>query len=240
MKYLISESQMARLLKRYTNALGMKLGLTEYESAYDLPEIFQKTNNPSDLDLYIKKFGPMYVLETDEWDYMVQNVAGKWAIEDERGFVHSPENVVRNLGLSAIDISFDELFDILSQKEPEEKHKMMSEGKLDNAIYEYIDEMYKPNFTDGEKEQWGPETYKFFQIELDMIGYFVLYRDGKPSYRFFRNKYFKDAKYNTLLILPDIEQELDQLFGDIWKPIFIKWFEYGTGVKVESLNVARL
>ena len=246
----MTESQMGKLLRKYMESMDLNIKLYKVYDFDYLPLVFRRLFLRDELYDYLKRFGFVYVLEAGNRKYMIQRFYNNkldnysFIITSDEGYNITEEQLLSQLSLDALSDSFSEIFDLLllylDVRIVEGNGKLVSEGKLDRAIYEYIDEMYKPNFTDGQKEQWGPETYKFFEIELDMLGYFVLYRDGKPSYRFFRNKYFRDAKSNTLLILPDIENELEQLFGDRWKPIFIKWFEDGTGVKVKALSVARL
>lgn len=250
MKYLITESQMGKLLRKFMESIDLEIKLYKVYGFSKLPLVFRQRYLQDVLWEYFKRFGFMYILQAGDRKYLIQRFYShttndyKFVIFDDNGFDLHEHQLLSQLSLDALSDSFSEIFELLLLNSDvriiESKRELVREDRMDKIIYEYIDEMYRPNFTDGEKEQWGPETYKFFEIELDMLGYFVLYRDGKPSYRFFRNKYFRDAKSNTLLILPDIENELEQLFGDRWKPIFIKWFEDGTGVKVKALSVARL
>lgn len=259
MKYLMTESQMGKLLRKYMESMDLNIKLYKVYDFDYLPLVFRRLFLRDELYLafqskshhndYFKRFGT-YVLESGNRKYVIQRFYNNklndysFIITSDEGFNITEEQLLSQLSLEGFSDSFSEIFDLLllylDVRIIESKRELVREDRVDKIIYEYIDEMYRPNFTNGEREQWGPETYKFFEIELDMLGYFVLYRDGKPSYRFFRNKYFRDAKSNTLLILPDIENELEQLFGDRWKPIFIKWFEDGTGVKVKALSVARL
>lgn len=241
---------MGKLLRKYMESIDLNIKLYKVYSFDKVPLVFRKLFLPDELYDYLKRIGFLYVLESGNRKYMIQRFYNSklddysFIITSDEGFNITEEQLLGRLSLDALSDSFSEIFDLLllylDVRIIESKRELVREDRMDKIIYEYIDEMYRPNFTNGEREQWGPETYKFFEIELDMLGYFVLYRDGKPSYRFFRNKYFRDAKSNTLLILPDIENELEQLFGDRWKPIFIKWFEDGTGVKVKALSVARL
>lgn len=241
---------MGKLLRKYMESMDLDIKLYKVYGFHKLPLAFKKIYLQDELWDYFKMFGFVYILESGNRKYMIQRFYSRqlngysYIITSDKDFFITEGQLLSELSLDGLSDSFSEIFELLLSnldvRIVEGDERLVSEGKMDQAIYEYIDGMYRPTLGDGEKEQWGPETYKFFEIELDMLGYFVLYRDGKPSYRFFRNKYFRDAKSNTLLILPDIEKELDELFGDRWKPIFIEWFEYGTGVKVESLNVARL
>lgn len=251
MKYLITESQMGKLLRKYMESMDLDIKVYKVYGFSKLPLAFRKIYLQDELWEYFKMFGFVYILELGDRKYMIQRFYSRslndysYIITSDKDFVITEEQLLRELSLDGLSDSFSEIFELLLSnldvRIVEGDGRLVNEGKMDQAIYEYIDGMYRPNFgDDGRLEEWGPETYKLFDAELDMLGYFVLYRNGKPSYRFFRNKYFRDAKSNTLLILPDIENELEQLFGDRWKPIFIKWFEDGTGVKVKALSVARL
>lgn len=247
----MTESQMGKLLRKYMESIDLNIKLYKVYSFDKVPLVFRKLFLPDELYDYLKRIGFLYVLESGNRKYMIQRFYNSklddysFIITSDEGFNITEEQLLSRLSLDALSDSFSEIFNLLllylDVRIVEGDGRLVNEGKMDQAIYEYIDGMYRPNFgDDGRLEEWGPETYKLFDAELDMLGYFVLYRNGKPSYRFFRNKYFRDAKSNTLLILPDIENELEQLFGDRWKPIFIKWFEDGTGVKVKALSVARL
>jgi hypothetical protein len=36
--------------------------------------------------------------------------------------------------------------------------------------------------------------------------------------------------------MPWVYEQLDGLFGDMWKPIFIKWFEKNSGLKIRHFD----
>ena len=111
--------------------------------------------------------------------------------------------------------------------------------RLKQTILDYFDENLTP--VDG----W--ETTEAYNNELNSYGYeiFMFLEDPEtyeeqdhiwytthknPSIRIPKNK-------SPLVAIPDSDfNSLEGYFGDIWKPIFIEWFQKNTGLPVKTVD----
>ena len=84
---------------------------------------------------------------------------------------------------------------------------------------------------------WGPELHKVLDKELKTYGYITFFIDDEIGYIFIGPKPitgFKDT--NSLYVAKFIDERLTDLFGDMWRPVMVKWFEDNTGWDVKNLN----
>jgi len=95
---------------------------------------------------------------------------------------------------------------------------IISESKIESVIREYLDDNYYPDY--GWLE---PEVYKEEFENWDEI-YFEV--NDHARYKYVSGKL-------TVGQSPD----LDGYFGKLWRPVFIKWFEEHTGLKVHEFKV---
>jgi hypothetical protein len=109
---------------------------------------------------------------------------------------------------------------------------VITESKLNKVIQNYLNKNYIPDIG------WGPEIFEFVedQIEVDTSYRFTV--DNFTSYIFF-GETDSDTKIKpkTLHIVPDIANDLTDLFDDRWHSIFVDWFENGTGLDVDHLDI---
>ena len=162
MKYLITESQMGKLLRKYMEATDLDIKLYKVYGYYKLPLVFRKLYLPDELGEYFKRFGFMYLLESNGKKYLIQRLYNNrldsysFMISNDEGFTITEEQLLRELSLDALSDSFSEIFDLLllylDVRIIESKRELVREDRMDKIIYEYIDEMYRPNFTNGERE----------------------------------------------------------------------------------------
>lgn len=124
---------------------------------------------------------------------------------------------------------------------------VITESKLNYAIYDYIDNL----FHDGKKIEMVKNTrtdddtlddvevaraYDFFHKGEDELFTWT----GREYYERLYNK----SVWNKWLELAPILEILDyrkldtlnNMFGDLWRPIFIKWFEDNFLLPVKTLN----
>jgi hypothetical protein len=117
---------------------------------------------------------------------------------------------------------------------------IITESKLESAIISYLDENFIPDYG------WSyPDVY---QREVEQYGDVNFFINDQDSYIYYEcnadneiiNGSEDDHLYNykcpLLSIYPRISQQLNSLFGDIWKPVFKKWFEENTGLIVNQIT----
>ena len=112
---------------------------------------------------------------------------------------------------------------------------LISESKINKVILDYISD----EFTPSKDKYWGPELHKDHykdHIDLhDALGF------GLGSYESLMFAYYGEWDgYDYLYRLslePFVADKLTSLFGDLWKPIFIKWFEHNTGLEVKEFLI---
>jgi hypothetical protein len=121
---------------------------------------------------------------------------------------------------------------------------IITENRLEKAIIKWLDDEYYPDYGWYENDRAG--TY---QDDVDKFGDVIFFIDDDESYTYYgcnaNNRYgnlFGDdgylSKYECplLSIGPKVSQSLTSVFGDIWKPIFQKWFEEHTGLQVKQFT----
>jgi hypothetical protein len=118
---------------------------------------------------------------------------------------------------------------------------VITESRLEKLVTDYLDDLYYPDYG------WAnPDVY---QKDVKQYGDLVFFIDDQDSYVYYgcnagneNDKMFAsyghlyNYKCPLLSIYPRISERLDSTFGDIWKPIFKKWFENNTGLEVAQLT----
>lgn len=107
---------------------------------------------------------------------------------------------------------------------------IITESRLDVFIYDYLNENYTPD------TGWlAPVHYRRY---VDRSGSYEFIVDDKVGFAFVgksKNKVLF-PKLNTLLLWEHTDANLSDLFGDMWKPVMVKWFEDNTGLEVKHLS----
>ena len=107
---------------------------------------------------------------------------------------------------------------------------IISESRLDKLIYEYLDENYTPD------TGWlAPVHYKRY---IDRSGSYEFIVDDKVAFALVgksKNKVLFPIP-NTLLLWEHTEAKLSDWFGNMWKPVMVRWFEDNTGLQVKELD----
>jgi hypothetical protein len=119
---------------------------------------------------------------------------------------------------------------------------IITESRLEKVVTDYLDDIYVPDYG------WSyPYVY---QKDVNQYGDLVFFIDDKDSYIYYgcnanagpEDEFFAgyghlhNYKCPLLSVYPVVAQRLDSTFGDIWKPIFKKWFEKNTGLEVAQLT----
>jgi hypothetical protein len=113
---------------------------------------------------------------------------------------------------------------------------IITESKLNKAILEYLKKRYENNLSaqqiDCEIHFYNGETLpnnKIFTLYLKCHTHRVLHNNTIIKMR--------DARNPRLVFLNDSDYDsLHSLFGDLWEPIFKKWFEEITGLKIKTFS----
>lgn len=108
---------------------------------------------------------------------------------------------------------------------------LISESKLNSLIYKYLTDNFYPDYN------WGPDLYDFYKKETERYGYVDFLIDDVSSYLYLLNENEKwQIPPKSLVIRSAFANKLNDLFGEFWKPVFIKWFEDNSGLDVEHLK----
>jgi len=126
---------------------------------------------------------------------------------------------------------------------------LITESKLNSAIYEYIDQL----FHEGKKIEMvkhtrhGNDTDE--DVEVEVEGAYDFFHKGEPDLFIWTGKEYYDRPYNSSLfdkwreLAPIVEivayekvDVLNNMFGDLWRPIFIKWFEDLFSLSIKTLK----
>jgi len=100
---------------------------------------------------------------------------------------------------------------------------VITESKLNQVIHNYLNRNFIPDIG------WGPEIFEFVENEIEESDFYAFTVDD-----FIFAVYWGESQPNTLKMNKIFADRLTDLFGDRWIPIFINWFEKGTGLKVKD------
>lgn len=101
---------------------------------------------------------------------------------------------------------------------------LISESRLESFIYGYLTNNYYPDYN------WGPELHDFYRKDLEEYGFYDFMIDDGSAFA-----YVGKGK-NTLLIRPWVIENLDLLFGNKWRSVFVKWFQDSSGLPVKEVH----
>jgi len=119
---------------------------------------------------------------------------------------------------------------------------VITEGKFENLVVKYLDEMFYPDYGwnnsyQEDVDKWGDIV--FFIDDVDSYIYYGCNANSGlgPEDKFFGSYgHLHNHKCPLLSIYPRVSERLRDMFGNKWKPIFKKWFESNTGLKVEQIT----
>jgi len=127
---------------------------------------------------------------------------------------------------------------------------LITESKLEQAIYQYIDNLFA-------SQNGNTEIYKIPAIDEngDVEGAYDFvnddyYEEGNQLFSWTGREYYDNEKRKNYMskgikfidLAPIVEihysddvKTLNSMFGEMWKPIFIKWFEDKFNLPVKTL-----
>lgn len=103
---------------------------------------------------------------------------------------------------------------------------LITENKLNDVILKFLDFHIEPDYS------WGPELHEFYRDDVKRHGYYDFVINDRLAYSYWD----RDNDGNLLEVMPWVYDKLDGLFGNMWEPIFIKWFEKNSGLKVGTFE----
>jgi hypothetical protein len=124
---------------------------------------------------------------------------------------------------------------------------LITESKLNSAIYDYIDFLFK----EGKKIHMAKHTRTNDDTldDEEVAGAYDFFHKGEDELFIWTGEEYYNRPYNKSVwskwkaLAPIVEivnyQKLDSLnnmFGDLWRPVFIKWFENTFSLPVKTLN----
>jgi hypothetical protein len=119
---------------------------------------------------------------------------------------------------------------------------IISESKLQDAIYEYIEELFdisEINWT--HPYEYDEDDYES-EDETRIEFYNGAYSDEDTVFRYYNCDYFYEGTKSreicpTVSLEYEYENRLNGLFGDeLWKAPFKKWFESNFDLKVKTVD----
>jgi len=117
---------------------------------------------------------------------------------------------------------------------------LIKESRLEKAVFEYLDAEFTPDYGWDETTQLGVDKWGdavFFINDVDSYIYYGCNANAGPEDELFASYgRLHNYKCPLLLIYPTVGRRLTLMFGDVWKPIFKKWFENNTGLQVSQLT----
>jgi hypothetical protein len=111
MKYIITENQLRKVIKKYFNK-DLSNSIDQITDYHDLPERFRRIYSKHALNYFLNNYGPMYVFRTEDGHlYLVQDQGSEWFIEDDEGYSASEEKLIRSLGINALSPKLSKVID---------------------------------------------------------------------------------------------------------------------------------
>lgn len=108
---------------------------------------------------------------------------------------------------------------------------ILTENKLNESIYNFIDEMFNTDYINyfHPEDDYGNGNDDPYRC----LFYFNDYSDEETLFRWYDKEYFNDDTEQGMILREEspiivVEEpfysRLDNLFGERWMPVFLKWF----------------
>ena len=110
MKYIISESQVKDLIKKYFKK-DLSKNIEMITDYWDLPIEFRRLINKTVANHYLNAFGPMFLFNVNGEKYLAQDRIEKWVITDYGDTPISEDKLMNLLGIDTLGLSMQELID---------------------------------------------------------------------------------------------------------------------------------
>lgn len=107
---------------------------------------------------------------------------------------------------------------------------IISESRLDKLIYDYLDKNFTPDDGWLTPVRYTIYFYRFHSYQFkvnDKIVFVYVKTVVKPDIL---------NKPESLIVWDRAAGPLTDWFGDMWKPVMVKWFEDHTGLEVKDFD----
>ena len=115
----------------------------------------------------------------------------------------------------------------------------INKSKLDNIIYQYIDDLFHNN-------ELGQLNYTYFndlgdERDWQINFYFGDYGDDNTAFVWETEEIYNHYGISGgedcphVIIEGNIENKLNAMFNDLWKPIFKIWFKYNYDLELKTI-----
>lgn len=108
---------------------------------------------------------------------------------------------------------------------------IISQDRLNNLIEKYLDKNFSPDY------KWGQELHDFYRKDVNTFGSYSFTINDVVSYIYLKREPQTRAIRDKLTILPRVSDRLRDYFGEMWIPVFQKWFEKNSGLKVKEMLI---
>ena len=111
MKFIITESKIKEFIE---NKFGVDLTnrIIMVQSYYDLPEHFQRLFTKQIINMYLNKYGPMYVFHGYTDSFLYQNQDGRQLIADSTDSIVDYTDLMEDLGIENMGLTIQQVIDI--------------------------------------------------------------------------------------------------------------------------------
>jgi hypothetical protein len=110
MKYIISESQVKQMIKKYFKK-DLSKNIEMITSYWDLPILFRRMMGRNAANHYMNAFGPMFLFTIDGEQYLAQDRIEKWTITDSGDTEIREDKLMNLLGIDTLGLTIQELID---------------------------------------------------------------------------------------------------------------------------------
>jgi len=120
---------------------------------------------------------------------------------------------------------------------------IITENKLDKAIYKYIDDMLGEVYMDKAMGENGPleGAYDFYHDDYE--GDYLFTWTSADYYNSKEYQKHRDERHQKLVdmspiieLMPYPEKDFNNLFGNRWRPVFKQWFVDKFGLPVTTIH----
>jgi hypothetical protein len=108
MNYLITESQIKRIIKKKFG-LDLTDKISMVTNKWELPFEFDIFIPEKMLNRFLNNYGPMYVIETPKNLYLGQERENGWVIYDKKDKLVKDHQIMKELGIHGLGLSFSDL-----------------------------------------------------------------------------------------------------------------------------------
>jgi hypothetical protein len=113
-----SKEKSKRFLKDELN-IDFTNGIEQITSSYDVPMSFDEGVGPESIRRFLNHWGPMYLFELNGKKYLYQDRGEfEWFI-DEEGFDYVDNEIIEELGIDVMGLSFSDIIDMYFNEEDE-------------------------------------------------------------------------------------------------------------------------